>query len=113
MIEPRKMTKNSPVAFSRSSDIDLLSEPILRTVSYITSPIASLKIDSPKTMEYKLTSASISLKTASTDTGSVALIKLPKAKASFHENSGERLVWPTTQNNAEEVKIAMKVPKNE
>jgi len=54
--------------------------------------MASLNIDSPKTIAYKLTSASISLKMASTDTGSVALMRLPKAKESFQVKSGEREV---------------------
>lgn len=50
---------------------------------------------------------------ARTETGSVALIRLPKAKASFQVNSGERLVYPTSQKRIEEVNIAMKVPKKE
>ena len=58
----------------------------------MTMPIASLKIDSPNTMAYKLTSASISLKIARTDTGSVALIRLPKANDSFQVNTGDRFV---------------------
>jgi hypothetical protein len=62
------------------------------TVSYMTIPIASLKMASPKMIAYRFTSASISLKTASTETGSVALIRLPKAKESLQENSGERSV---------------------
>ena len=85
----------------------------MSTVSYITIPIASLKIDSPNTIAYRLTSASISLKMARTETGSVALIKLPKAKDSFQLKSGESGVYPTAQNRTDEVKIAMKVPKNE
>ena len=58
-------------------------------------PMASLKIDSPKTIAYKFTSASISLKMARTETGSVALMRLPKANDSFQENSGEISVYPT------------------
>ena len=85
----------------------------MSTVSYITIPIASLNIDSPKTIAYKLTSASISLNMARTETGSVALIKLPKAKDSFQLKSGESGVYPTAQNRTDEVKIAMKVPKKE
>ena len=50
---------------------------------------ASLKIDSPNTIAYKLTSASSSLKMAKTDTGSVAEIKDPKAKDSLRVNSGD------------------------
>jgi len=46
------------------------------------------------TSEYKFASASISLKIASTETGSVADIKDPKAKDSLSEKSGERLVSP-------------------
>ena len=111
MIEPMNMMKKSAVA-SKISSVTLLSLlPILRTVSYMTIPIASLKIDSPNTMAYKLTSASISLKIARTETGSVALIRLPKAKDSFQLNSGEALVYPTAQKSKDEVKIAMNVPK--
>lgn len=91
-IEQVKIVQNSPTEASISYWIFLLSLPILITVSYITMPIASLKIDSPKIIAYILTSASIYLKIASTETGSVALIRLPKAKDSLQENSGERLV---------------------
>lgn len=61
------------------------------TVSYATIPIASLKMLSPKTIEYRLTSASNSLKMANTATGSVAEIKLPNAKLSYRVNSGYQL----------------------
>ena len=112
--EPVKMRKNSDAAKNISSLNGLPSTaPIFSTVSYITIPIASLKIDSPKTIAKRLTSASISLKMARTETGSVALIKLPNANDSFQENSGERLVWPTKRNKIDEVNIAIKVPKNE
>ena len=79
----------------------------------MTMPIASLKMDSPNTMAYKFTSASISLKIARTDTGSVALIRLPKAKDSFQVNTGDKSVYPTAQKRIDEVKIAMNVPRNE
>ena len=92
MMDPTKITKNSPEATKISSVKVLSFCPILSTVSYITIPMASLKIDSPKTIAYKLTSASISLKIASTDTGSVALMRLPKAKESFHVKSGDKSV---------------------
>ena len=62
-------------------------------------------------MAFKFTSASISLNIAITETGSVALIKLPNANASLHVNSGEASVYPTAQKRTEEQKIAMKVPK--
>ena len=74
-------------------------------------PIASLNIDSPKIIAFKSASASISLNIAMTETGSVAEIKLPKAKASRQVNSGENAVWPTNQNRIEEQKIAINVPK--
>jgi hypothetical protein len=61
----------------------------------MTRAIASLKILSPKIIAYRFSSASISLKIAKTETGSVALIKLPKAKHSFHEKAGDKLVYPT------------------
>ena len=70
--------------------------PVFMTVVYMTMPMASLKMDSPKTMAYRFTSASISLKIANTETGSVALIKLPKANASFHVKGGDKGVSPTT-----------------
>jgi hypothetical protein len=61
-------------------------DPKSFTVSYITILIASLNMLSPKTIEYKLESASISLKIARTDTGSVAEIRDPNANDSFIEN---------------------------
>ena len=91
-IEPTNMTKKSHDAVISSSLSVRSFCPILSTVSYITMPIASLKMDSPNTMAYKLTSASISLKMARTETGSVALIRLPKAKESFQVKSGDKLV---------------------
>ena len=87
-----KIVQNSAIEDSICSLIFLSSLPILITVSYMTMPIASLKIDSPNMIAYRFTSASISLKIASTETGSVALIRLPKAKDSLQENSGERAV---------------------
>ena len=50
---------------------------------------------------------------ARTETGSVALIRLPKANESFQLKTGERGVYPTAQKSTDEVKIAMKVPKKE
>jgi len=50
---------------------------------------------------------------AITATGSVALMRLPKANDSFHVNSGERSVCPTMKNRMEEQKMAMKVPMKE
>ena len=91
-MEPKKMMKKLAVASMISSETVLSPDPIFKTVSYMTIPIASLKMDSPKTIAYKLTSASISLNMARTDTGSVALIKLPKANESFQLKSGDRLV---------------------
>ena len=88
--EPKKSMKKEvteePICWSmvRSASPDSI------TVSYMTIEIASLKIDSPKTMAYRFTLASISLKIARTDTGSVALISEPKAKASFQVNAGDR-----------------------
>ena len=85
--EPRNMTVNLMTQPRSSSLNDLvLSYPITFTVSYITMAMASLKILSPKTTEYRLTSASISLKIARTATGSVALINEPKAKLSLSVN---------------------------
>jgi hypothetical protein len=46
---------------------------------------------------------------AKQETGSVALIKLPKAKESFQVKAGYE-TFPTAQNINEELKIAMKVP---
>jgi hypothetical protein len=110
--EPIKITPNSytPVASSTPMD-DYSALPDIITISYITMATASLKILSPNIIALRLTSASISLKIASTDTGSVALIKLPNANASFHVNSGLNEVYPTNQNKIELVKIAIKVPK--
>ena len=76
-------------------DLSPVPSPDIMTVSYITIAIASLKMDSPNTIAYRLTFASISLKMAKTETGSVALIKLPKAKESFQVKSGDALVCPT------------------
>lgn len=56
---------------------------------YITIEIASLKIDSPNTIENRLASASSSLNKASTETGSVAEIKEPKANDSLNVKLGE------------------------
>lgn len=53
----------------------------------MTIATASLNIDSPKTIVYKFMSAFISLKIESTETGSVAEIKAPKANDSFNVNS--------------------------
>ena len=50
---------------------------------------------------------------ASTETGSVALIRLPKANDSFQEKTGDKLVYPTSQKRAEDVKIAINVPRKE
>ena len=114
MSDPIKIKRKSADAKKSSAPSDLSStSPILSTVSYMTIPIASLKIDSPKTMAKRLTSASISLNMAITATGSVALIRLPKANDSFHVNSGERSVCPTMKNRMEEQKMAMKVPMKE
>ena len=92
--EPMKISKNRPAAAMNSSLTVLSLWPASMTVWYMTIPIASLKIDSPKMIALRFTSASISLKIAMTETGSVALIRLPKAKASLHENSGESGVNP-------------------
>lgn len=80
------------------------------TAVYITSAIASLKIDSPKIIECKFYSAPISLNTARHATGSVALIKLPNAKESFQLSFGLEIL-PTAQNIIEEAKIAINVPR--
>ena len=88
--EPINITVNCQIARKISYPNVLSSSvPNFLTVSYITIPIASLNIDSPKTMAYRLTSASSSLKIAKTDTGSVAEISDPKAKLSFNVNSGD------------------------
>ena len=76
-------------------DLSPVPCPDIMTVSYITMVIASLKMDSPNTIAYRLTFASISLKMAKTETGSVALIKLPKANESFQVKSGDAVVCPT------------------
>ena len=86
--DPMKIKKNRPIAYRISSPKVYPFIPSDKTVVYITIATASLKIDSPNTIAYRFSSASISLKTARTETGSVAEIKLPKAKASFHENVG-------------------------
>ena len=90
--EPTKMSRKRPQELKTSSPAVLSPSPAITTVWYITIPMASLKMDSPKIMAFKSTSASISLKMAITETGSVALIRLPKAKASRHVNSGEASV---------------------
>jgi len=90
--EPRNIIVNEIIAARTSWPKDFYSSlPSSLTVSYITIPIASLKMLSPNTIEYKLTSASISLKIARTATGSVAEIKDPNAKLSFRVNSGYQL----------------------
>jgi hypothetical protein len=65
---------------------------------------------SPNIMAYRSASAFISLNEARTETGSVALIRLPKANASFQVKSGLRGVYPISQNIMELLKIAIKVP---
>jgi len=87
--EPKKLRKKVAHDKPICSAMEASPSPALITVSYMTIEIASLKIDSPNTIAYKFGFASISLKIARTDTGSVALIKLPKAKASFHVKAGE------------------------
>ena len=63
-------------------------------------------------MAYKSSSAFISLKIAKTETGSVALIKLPNTNASFHVKTGlKNDIWPTNQNINELENIAIKVPR--
>jgi len=52
----------------------------------MTMATASLNILSPKIIAKRFSSAFISLKMARTETGSVALIKLPNAKDSFQVN---------------------------
>jgi hypothetical protein len=47
---------------------------------------------SPNIIEYRVTSASISLKIASTATGSVEDISEPKARLSYIVNSGVKVV---------------------
>ena len=54
----------------------------------MTMPIASLKILSPKIIAFRFGSASISLKRATTDTGSVAETSDPNAHDSLTVNSG-------------------------
>ena len=92
---PTKINKNCPTEESMSCEMVASVWPVISTVWYMTMPIASLKMDSPKMIEYRLMSASISLNTANTLTGSVAEIKLPNAKASLKVKYGEREVCPT------------------
>jgi len=84
----KKVAQERPICYPTLCSVP----PEVITVSYMTIEMASLKIDSPKTIAYKLTFASISLKTAMTETGSVALIRLPNAKASYQVNSGDSAV---------------------
>ena len=75
-----KMTTNEISVCKLSQRIVSSLKSLLLISRYMTIPIASLKIDSPKMIEYKLISAFISLKIDSTLTGSVAEIKLENAK---------------------------------
>jgi hypothetical protein len=78
--------------------------------------MASLKILSPKTLEYKFSSASISLNIANTDTGSVADIKDPNAKLYYKSNFGDQPLGkqlPHIYSIKLVEKIAINVPKNE
>ena len=111
--DPTKIRQNCATELPISSPTLLLPVPAMITVSYITIETASLKIDSPNTIAYRFSFAFISLNMARTATGSVALIRLPKANASFQENTGEAAVWPTSQNMSEDEKMAMKVPRKE
>ena len=112
--DPMKMTVNYTIANASSYPIVLSgSVPRFLTVSYITIPIASLKIDSPNTIAYKLTSASSSLKMAKTDTGSVAEIKEPNAQESLKVKGNDQPNYPVAQNIMLENRMAMNVPTNE
>lgn len=77
----------------------------------MTIATASLKILSPNTIAKRFASAFISLKIAITETGSVALIKLPNANDSFHVNFAAKSIYPNIQNIKELEKIAINVPK--
>ena len=81
------------------------------TVSNITSPIASLKILSPKTIENRLFSTSNYLNTAITATVSVVDINDPKSHESFIENSYDNPNLPHVKNIILEKNIDIKVPK--
>jgi len=61
-------------------------------------------------MAKRFSSAPISLKTASTETGSVAEIKDPNANDSFQVKVGQKDVWPKHQNNTELKMIDINVP---
>lgn len=93
--EPTKMRIKEPVDEIISCPGVRPSTPYIITVSYMTSAIASLKIDSPNTIANRFSSAFISLKMANTETGSVAEMRLPNAKLSFHENASDQEVYPT------------------
>ena len=49
--EPKKMIRNEPRVYKQSLRIDSFSKSDLVISLYMTIPIASLKIDSPKTNE--------------------------------------------------------------
>ena len=86
IIPMRTEPMNTIVKFPRVEKISAVLESVAPadiTESNMTSAIASLKMDSPKTIAFRFSFASISLKMDSTDTGSVALIRLPKANASY------------------------------
>ena len=80
--DPMKTTKNIPND-ANTSLVKLSFGFISLNDLYMTIAIASLNILSPKIIAYRSWSASIYLNIASTETGSVALMRLPKAKASF------------------------------
>lgn len=111
--EPMKISKKSPIPLPISYMTLCPPEPNVITMLYITIAIASLKIDSPKIIAFRCTSASISLKHAKTETGSVAEMSAPNAKDSYHVNSFEIFAYPQSQNIIDEKNIAIKVPRNE
>ena len=111
--DPTNISKNYSIPNTNDSPKDAELELDDITILYNTIATASLNILSPNIIAYKSTSASISLKIASTDTGSVALIKLPKANASYQVNFLLRCISPVAQNINELEKNAIKVPKNE
>lgn len=75
-------------------------------------PIASLKILSPNTIAYKFSFASISLKIASTATGSVADMSEPNAHAYYQLNAYDMPSYPHALKNNELKMMAMNVPPN-
>ena len=73
---------------------------------------ASLNMLSPNIKEYRVSSAFISLNVASTDTGSVADIRIPNAKHYFMVNRVIKAVYANPHRMKDVTIIAIPVPTN-